>query len=205
MANTVRYAAAWVPEEIDTLDRRRNAELAVAWIRAQEQRLQQQGHLFVPQKGDFDDWRTDRPAIDQWVREGRLVTSPRSGGPGDSGPVLVCYPTLDMVASASLRSAGSAICVLEWGDSDRAVLMGWAKESRALNLLSGDVTPDDRAAELVTELQYILWNGHNGWHGKSDGERVISSLRRLQSNGIRAASGDVLGFSGTCWRMARAG
>jgi hypothetical protein len=194
VAYRTQYAAAWVPEETEGLDRSENAALAVAWMQEQERRLHQQGHLFVPQKGDFEDWREDRPAIDQWVRGGRLVTSPRSGGPGDSGPVLVCYPTLDMVADASQRSARSAVCILEWGQSDREILTGWAKESRALNLLTGDVTPDDRTAELVTELQYILWSGNNGWHGKSAGDRVITSLRRLRTAGVPVRTGDVIGY-----------
>jgi hypothetical protein len=201
------YAAGWVPEEFDGLDRQRNAALAVAWMEEQEARLGERGHLFVPQKGDFEQWRDDRPAIDQWVKAtGRTVTSPRSGGSGSAGPVLVCYPTMDMVAEASRRSAKSAVCVLEWGvhmglhgnDGNRAerdILTGWAKEARAENLLAGELTPDDRPSGLVTELQQILWAGHNGWRDKTTRRIVTTSLRNLQAAGVPFTRGDILGYA----------
>jgi hypothetical protein len=201
------YAAAWVPEEPDVLDRQRNAALAVAWIEEQEARLGERGHLFVVQKGDFERWRMDRPAIDEWVKAGgRTVTSPRSGGPGSPGPVLVCYPTIDMVADASLRSAKSAVCILEWGvhmglhgdDGDwteREILTGWAKEARAENLLNGQITADNRPPALVEELKYILWVGNNGWHDKTAEKLVTDSLRKLRVAGIPFTRGDILGYA----------
>jgi hypothetical protein len=201
------YAAAWVPEEFDGLDRRQNAALAVTWIKEQEARLRQRGHLFVPRKGDFEQWRDDRPAIDQWVKgNGRTVTSPRSGGPGSTGPVLVCYPTMDMVADASGRSAKSAVCILEWGvhmgmygndgnKTERDILTGWAKEARAENLLTGEVTPDDRPLELVKALQHILWIGNNGWRDKTAREIVTTRLRSLQAAGVPFTRGDILGYA----------
>jgi hypothetical protein len=60
-----KYAATWVPEEICWLDRPHNAARAVAWIEEQEARLRERGHLFVPQKGDFERWRDNPPAIDR--------------------------------------------------------------------------------------------------------------------------------------------
>ena len=201
------YAAAWVPEESDGLDRQRNAALAVAWIEEQEARLGERGHLFVPQKGQFEQWRDDRPAIDRWVKAtGRSVTSPRSGGSGSGGPVLVCYPTMDMVADASRRSAKSAVCILEWGvhmglhgnDGDRAardILTGWAKEARAKNLLAAEITPDDRALGLVKELQHILWTGNNGWRDETARKIVTTSLRNLQAAGVPFTRGDILGYA----------
>ena len=207
MEYRTEYAAAWVPEESDGLDRRRNAALAVAWIEEQEARLREPPHLFVPQKGDFQRWRDDRPAIDQWVKgSGRTVTSPRSGGSGSTGPVLVCYPTMDMVADASRQSAESAVCILEWGvhmglhgndgnGAERDILTGWAKETRAENLLMGEVTPDDRSLELIKELQHILWIGNNGWRDKTAREIVTSSLRRLQAASVPFTRGDILGYA----------
>ncbi len=207
MEYRTEYAAAWVPEEFDGLDRQRNAALAVAWIQEQEARLGERGHLFVPQKGDFEHWRDDRPAIDQWVkRNGRTVTSPRSGGPGSTGPVLVCYPTMDMVAGASLQSAKSAVCILEWGvhmglhgndgnRTERDILTGWAKEARAENLLAGEVTPDDRPLALINELQHILWTGNNGWRDKTARQIVTFGLRSLQAAGVPFTRGDILGYA----------
>jgi hypothetical protein len=208
-----KYAAAWVPEEFDGLDRARNAALAVAWMQEQERRLGQRGQLFVPQKGDFDGWREDRPAIDRWAREGRAVSSRRSRGAGSTGPVLVCYPTMDMIADASQWSAKAAVCVLEWGvhlglhgddgsRTEREVLAGWAKEARALNLLTGETTVDDRPAELVEELQHILWNGNNGWRDEPARRSVTASLRNLKAAGVSPTRGDVLGYTvahGTRW------
>jgi len=205
--NRTEYAAAWVPEEFDGLDRRHNAALAVAWIEEQEARLRERGHLFVAQKGDFERWRDDRPAIDEWVKGGvRTVTSPRSGGPGSTGPVLVCYPTMGMVAEASRRSAKSAVCILEWGVhiglhgnegnwTDRDILTGWAKEARAENLLKGEVSRDDRPSELVKELQHILWAGNNGWHNNTAKKVVTASLRKLQAAGVRFTRGDIMGYA----------
>lgn len=217
MEYRTEYAAAWVPEEFDGLDRQRNAALAVAWIEEQEARLGERGHLFVPQKGDFEHWRDDRHAIDQWVKAGRTVASPRSGGSGSAGPVLVCYPTMDMVADASRLSARSAVCILEWGvhmglygdDGNRAqreILAGWAKEARAENLLAGEVTPDDRPLELVKELQHILWTGNNGWRDKTARKIVTTSLRSLQVAGVPFTRGDILGYAvahGRSWESIK--
>lgn len=217
MEYRTQYAAAWVPEEFDGLDRRRNAALAVSWMEEQEARLGERGHLFVPQKSDFEHWRDDRPAIGQWVRDGRTVSSPRSGGPGSTGPVLVCYPTIDMVADASRRSAQSAVCVLEWGvhmglhgnDGNRAyrdILTGWAKETRAANLRAGEVTPDDRPLHLVKELQHILWTGNNGWRDETARTIVTASLQSLQAAGVPLTRGDILGHAvahGRSWESIK--
>lgn len=218
MEYKIEYAAAWVPEESYGLDRQRNAALAVAWMEEQEARLGQRGHLFVPQKGEFEQWRGDRPAIDQWAKAtGRTVTSPRSGGSGSAGPVLVCYPTMDVVADASQQFAKSAVCVLEWGVhmglqgndgnwAERDILTGWAKEAGAENLLAGEVTSDDRPSELVTELQHILWTRNNGWRDRTARKIVTTSLRNLQAAGVPFTRGDILGYAvahGRSWESTK--
>ena len=115
-----------------------------------------------------------------------------------------------MVADASRRSAKSAVCILEWGvhmglhgnDGDRSerdILTGWAKETRAENLLVGEVAPDDRPLELVKELQHILWTGNDGWRDKTARKIVTTSLRSLQATGVPFTRGDILGVRTGAW------
>ena len=79
--------------------------------------------------------------------------------------------------------------------SERDILTGWAKETRAENLLVGEVTPDDPPLELVKELQHILWTGNSGWRDNTARKIVTTSLRSLQAAGVPFTRGDILGYA----------
>jgi hypothetical protein len=57
--------------------------------------------------------------------------------------------------------------------------MGWAMEVRAIDLVTGEDTPDTRTDSQRRELDQVFFYGNNGWAPAFDRERATSVLQSL--------------------------
>jgi hypothetical protein len=78
---------------------------------------------------------------------------------------------------AATYARRSSLCVIE-GSAD--LLLGWAMEVQALDLTTGETTPDTRSAEIRESLAHLVVSGNNGWadsYGKRMAQQILGDIR----------------------------
>ncbi|MFF0249904.1 hypothetical protein [Streptosporangium sandarakinum] len=182
----IQYTAAWVPDDDPHRDWEEAAQLAVAWVLEQAAREGATPLLVTPTQGQ---WSSGTESIARFARA-YPATTPRSGrdraGSGH-GPVLVYVPDLATLHLAARRAHGSALAVIE---TEETPLIGWAMETGAVNLLTGEATPDTRSDHQRELLERIHFYGNNGWtrgFGHDQTRRILRSERGLAKDVILGA------------------
>lgn len=97
-----------------------------------------------------------------------------------SGVVLVDCPELTLMDTA-VRAGRSVLCAIERPDFP---LLGWAMETAAENLLTGEVTPDTRSEEQKKLLEHLATAGNNGWHDDLSKTTLPGRLAKLRASGL---------------------
>lgn len=81
----------------------------------------------------------------------------------------------------AIKMGQSALCAIE---RPTFSLLGWAMETKAENLLTGEVTPDTRTEEQKRLLQFVKIAGNNGWHDSHAATTVPPMLAKLRDSGF---------------------
>ncbi|MER5424366.1 hypothetical protein [Streptosporangium roseum] len=173
--STINYTAAWVPDDDPHRDWDDAARLAVAWVLEQAGREGATPLLVTPHQSQ---WNAGVESI-TWFAGAYPATTPRSGreraGSGQ-GPVLVYVPDVDTLQLAVRYARGSALAVVETVSTP---LIGWAMEAKAINLLTGEVTPDTRSDSQRELLERVHSYGNNGWTRGFGREQTLRALRGI--------------------------
>ncbi|MEU0521964.1 hypothetical protein [Streptosporangium sp. NPDC006007] len=126
------------------------------------------------------------PTQQQWDTGGESITwfanaypaiTPRSSrqrarsGPG---PVLAYVPDFGLLHLAARYARGSALAVVE---TTSTPLIGWAMETGAINLLTGQATPDTLRDSQRELLERVHRNGNNGWTRGFGRDQTLRALR----------------------------
>lgn len=169
------YSAAWVPDDDPERSWDDAADLAVDWVLREADRLSAAPLLVTPTKHQ---WTAGASSI-RWLARNYAATTPRAKPPGPGvGPVLVYVPDYDTFHVAAQYARGASLAVVE---SISHPLRGWAMEVKALNLLTGDTTPDSRSDEQREQLDRVHWYGNNGWttgFGKDQATKILNQMKR---------------------------
>jgi hypothetical protein len=169
---------AWVPflQEIGWEDRANAA--AVAWTEAECRGRGVRGLLLVySHANNYDDGSLGAFAKRHSIttqRSSYHTNSPRSS------VVIVDRPD-EVLMETAVEMGRGALCAIE---SPAFPLLGWAMESRAEDLLTGELTPETRTEEQRKLLDFLKIAGNNGWHDSYAEMRVPSLLNRLQASGL---------------------
>ncbi|MHA6628913.1 hypothetical protein ACU61A_26040 [Pseudonocardia sichuanensis] len=169
----VDYRAAWVPFDPDNGQTPALLELAVDWIEQECAAQGTRGVLIVPRKPISDYPQPIQKFATRHEGTSRRGSAPRRMAPG---PVLAHSLLLDDLDYAEHLARGSSLCATEWPD---VPLVGWAAARGALNLVTGEVTPQP-ADDVVVLLNHLHFAGNNGWSdgpGRRDAERLLHELQ----------------------------
>ncbi|MFF4989724.1 hypothetical protein ACFY19_21210 [Streptosporangium saharense] len=170
---TLKYTAAWVPDDDPHRDWDEAARLAVAWLLEQATREGASPLLVTPTQNQ---WHAGVESI-TWFARTYSATTPRSShqrvGSGP-GPVLAYVPDFDTLHLAARCAQGSTLAVVE---TEETPLIGWAMEVGAINLLTGEVTPDTRSSDQRELLERVHRNGNNGWTSGFGRDQTLRALR----------------------------
>lgn len=170
-----RYSASWVPDDDPERSWDEAADLAVDWLLQEASRRGAAPLLVTPTKSQ---WTSGADSI-RWLAQNYEAATTRSSRPSrGQGPVLANVPDYDTFHFAADQARGASLAVVE---SVATPLRGWAMEVQALNLLTGEVTPDTRTKEQRELLGRIHWYGNNGWttgFGRDQASRVLAELQR---------------------------
>ena len=178
--NEKPYEAAWVPYDDPGRSWDVAVELAIAWV---EERALEEGRrprLVTPEK------RVQLSGPEPLVRFAKRYESvtPRGrGGSGRSVPVLAYAPTYSSFELAARIADGSSLCVVEWPSDP---MLGWAVQMEALDLTTGQVTPDNRSPELIELLDHLHFCGNNGWgdqFGRERARQLLPEILKLETPG----------------------
>jgi hypothetical protein len=169
---------AWFPfvQEIGWQARANCA--AVAWTEAECSARGVKGLLLVySYANDYDDG-----PLGSFARRHSITTQQSSYGPNSprSGVVLVDMPDEKLMQTA-MGMGQSALCAIE---RPNFPLLGWAMETGAVNLLTGEITPDTRTEEQKKLLQFVKTAGDKGWHDSHAAMTVPGMLAKLQDSGL---------------------
>jgi hypothetical protein len=167
------YRAAWVPDTLD-LSWDDAADLAVAWVRNECAEQGSPGLVLYQTLHDLDSCPSSLVRFTQQNRRATLRSRVRGF---HSGPVLAYLPSYRGVEIAANYARGSSLCVIE-GSLDP--LLGWAMEVQALDLTTGETTPDTRSAEMRESLAHLVVSGNNAWadsYGKRMAQHILRDLR----------------------------
>jgi hypothetical protein len=167
------YEAAWVPHDDADNEPELALQLAIGWFMARARDLGVQPLLVLPEA------RTVSHGPDQIRQLAKRCewTTPRSKGGQVGSAVLAYAPDYKGMALAGQRATGAVLAVVPWPP---LALNGWAVERRALDLVTGETTPDDRSDELIGFLDSLDRNGNNGWgsaYDKRDVPRILAAMR----------------------------
>jgi hypothetical protein len=169
---------AWFPfvQEIGWEDRANAA--AVAWTEAECSVRNVRGLLLVYSHANH----YDRGSLGSFAKRHSITTqrsSYRANSPR-SGIVLVDMPDEKLMQTA-IGMGQSALCAIERPNFS---LLGWAMETAADNLLTGERTPDTRTEDQKELLDFLRIAGNNGWHDDHAKIVVPPLLTRLQDSGV---------------------
>lgn len=167
------YDAAWVPDDDPPTDGQVAAELAVDWILAEAEKVKRPPLLVVVTRHS---WQSGPEAI-RWFGSHHQAATPRGTRPTGGGPVLAYAPDYDLMDFASALATGSSLAVVE---SQPYVVSGWAMETGAVNLLTGQPTGDTRTEAQTEGAKRIAFYGNNGWtsgFGKTQTTRILDDMR----------------------------
>ncbi|GIF51282.1 hypothetical protein Afe04nite_58210 [Asanoa ferruginea] len=102
---------------------------------------------------------------------GQFTTGPN---PGREHAVLAFLPDYDDVHTSLRHGVFAAI------ESEATPLLGWAMQTRAVNLTTGEVTADTRSAALKEAIERIHFFDNNGWtrgSGADGSKRILGDLQ----------------------------
>lgn len=164
------YRAAWVPDDDPERPWDHAAGLAADWLRVEAASTGATPMLVTYSFQNGEGMTAFRGMQHVTTRSPGSVT-------GQVGrPVLAYAPEERVLALAHRHARNAALCVVE---SVSFPLHGWARESAAVNLLTGSVLPplDPSVRDRLEHLRFI---GNNGWgdqYGKRDATRILPDLR----------------------------
>jgi hypothetical protein len=163
----IRYTAAWVPDDAEHRPWEVAFGLAADWIEAQSG----QPLLITPRH------QQDAFAAMAAFANTHSATTLRSGRSfRHSGPVLAYMPDYEMMDLATEVASDASLAVVE---TIAYPMMGWAMQIRAIDLVTGEVTPDTRTDSQRRELDQVFFYGNNGWAPAFDRERATGVLQSL--------------------------
>lgn len=164
-----RYTAAWVPDDAEHRPWDVAFGLAADWIEAQPDG---QPLLISPVRQQQNTF----PAITTFATT-HSATTLRSGRSfRHSGPVLAYMPDYEMMALATEVASDASLAVVE---TIEYPMIGWAFEVGAIDLVTGETTPDTRTESQRHELERVYFYGNNEWEPQLDRERAKSVLQPL--------------------------
>lgn len=166
------HTAAWVPDD-DPTRGWGDATPATAWV-LREARQRRVAPLLLTHT--HADWRDGPDVISRFGQ--KYPTATRRSRPNGRGPVLVYAPDYELMDIAVSYAKGSAIAVVE---SRMWPLIGWAIETKALNLMTGEAVPESRSDSERESLEMLHFVGNNGWHsdpGKERATQIIGDMIR---------------------------
>ncbi len=168
------YKAAWVPDDDPRRPWDDALEPAIDWV--EEQCLEQNAPALLVTITQHV-LSAGPPALADFAAR-HAATTPRGARAGSRGsPVLVYVPDEVTFLLAARYARHSALCVVE---SSQTPLIGWAMETGAINLLTGEPTMDNRPEELQEAMETLLSYGNNGWtrgFGADAARRILTDLR----------------------------
>lgn len=170
-------AAAWARWRKDRDWLVRRDALATAWIldRARAEGSQ----VLVQGMSHADSYRHGDGPVARLARMGDVATY-RS--PVRSGATLVPDPDIRLLATAMRTADGRSLAATE---SATLPLIGWAMATRAVDLETGESTPDTRTDEQIEMLEAFADQLYNGWEHKQVGRRASAYyLPRLADSGM---------------------
>ncbi|TDB91019.1 hypothetical protein E1264_03220 [Actinomadura sp. KC216] len=174
---TADYTAAWMPDDRPGRDNEVMAGLAAAWVAAEAREQQAVPLLVTAQLSVQEGIET----LSRFARD-HAATTPRGemrtgrGANRGRGPVLGFLLNYKEFSWAARFARGSSLTLVE----DRNYpLIGWAMETGALNLSTGEPTPDRRTEYQRQQLDHILSNGNNGWSRGTGADRTLQILHDL--------------------------
>lgn len=149
------------------------AELAVEWTDDRCREEDATGLLYVEaHAGDY----TDGP-LGWFAGQHTIATRHSRPTGGGKGPVLAYCPNPGWFGDAVRAAHGSALCVIE---GLATPMRGWAMETGATNLLTGEATPDTRTDEQRDLHERLAFKGNNAWgdsYAQGSTPRILSQLR----------------------------
>jgi hypothetical protein len=153
------HRTAWVPID-DHTPLHDAAEIAAAWV------IQQAGtHALQPVlRGGLRDSTV-------FAHRHQFATRPDSGR---QHAVLAYLPDYDDVHTSIRDGVFAAV------ESGVTPLLGWAMQTRAVDLTTGEVTADIRSAALKEAIERIHFFDNNGWtrgFGADSSRRILGDLR----------------------------
>jgi hypothetical protein len=171
-----RYAAAWVPAARLPGEAAAAVQSAIDWTAQQCTERRMRALVLYPT------WRIriDGSAeLDRFAgrHEAATVRSRHHVRPGDR-PVLAYAPTYTAMSVAAGIAGSTALCVVEWSPEE---LIGWAMEVHALDLTTGEPTPDTRSPELLESLLMLLSYANNGWGDAFGKQRAAELLDQIKT------------------------
>ncbi|MDG4821637.1 hypothetical protein O7635_07190 [Asanoa sp. WMMD1127] len=117
-----------------------------------------------------------------WVREQARAHAlqpfaPANGSAGPRHAVLAYLPDYDDVSRSIQAARHGAFAAVESGATP---LIGWAMETKAVDLTTGEVTADTRSPALKEAIERIHFFDSNGWSrgfGADGAKRILGDLR----------------------------
>jgi hypothetical protein len=163
----IRYTAAWVPDDAEHRPWAVAFALAADWIEGQSGQP-----LLISPRNQQDAF----PAMTAFADTHSSTTLGRGRSFRHSGPVLAYMPDYEMMDLATEVASDASLAVVE---TIEYPMTGWAMQVRAIDLVTGEVTPDTRADSQRRELDQVFFYGNNGWAPASDRERATAVLQPL--------------------------
>jgi hypothetical protein len=171
---SVRYRAAWVPDDDPERPWDDAVALALRWLDSEAS-----GGPVVLVTHSFDNVSPGNRPLARFTR-GRNHITPRSGpASAPRGPVLAYAPSPEALELAMNRARGSALCVVETRSTP---VHGWALVTGAVNLLTGAVEVLD--GRLRKPLERLKFYGNNGYGNDFDRRGARSALDDIRSAGL---------------------
>lgn len=161
----LKHRHIYVPRgnEKDTLQRGKSLGLAVA--------REHRAHLTVvaPRKNSA----THHPELAKLD-----IVTERSGYPQDGGVVLAWCPTFKVMEKVQ-QLEQSVVVLVEWIPRE---FDAWAKLHAAFNVGTGEVMDAGLSPEASKALEGIVYEGYNGWTGRTDELMTLGCLKDLAAS-----------------------
>ncbi|MFF5931616.1 hypothetical protein [Streptomyces hydrogenans] len=172
------YSAAWVPNDDPARTLDVAAELAAAWVLRQAETLGTKPVLATPTQAEW----SAGPDIIRSLSKSWDTTTERGTAPSEQQRAVLAYvPTYRGLYRLLPCVRDGALAVVELSPY---FLSGWAMDSRAVNLVNGQTTPEAWTPAQRTLLEDIDRYGNNGWAPGFDAEGAARLLPQLIADGV---------------------
>lgn len=167
------YTAAWVPYEPGVDWDEQAGQMAADWVREQAAGLGVEPVLVTESQAQ----QTMGPDVIRAFAAAHLTVTRKGGTAGGyCGAVLAYVPDFTDMENATAHARGYAMAVVEHPGTP---MIGWAMQTRALDLRTGHITHDTRTPDQITALDALYTNGNNGWaddFGAAGARQVLVEL-----------------------------